>query len=152
MPKTCGGHCCERFVLQESPEDLKIEYETWLRCGHPGVFYTSDMRGVAVVQEVRMDIHLVYPMVVYLGKYDWAPCDPPRKQDRMMHHYTCKHYDRDTKLCTIYENRPLMCRNYPNGHACRYPGCKLPGNTKKLREEDRSIVERSGSIPCHSSK
>jgi Fe-S-cluster containining protein len=40
------------------------------------------------------------------------------------HVYTCRHFDDRTRLCTIYEERPEMCRDYPYGRngGCEY-GC-----------------------------
>jgi Fe-S-cluster containining protein len=28
-------------------------------------------------------------------------------------YFRCRHFDRETRRCTDYENRPLMCREYP---------------------------------------
>lgn len=37
--------------------------------------------------------------------------------------FTCKHWDGATRLCTIYERRPQMCRDYPEpGKVCRFCG------------------------------
>ena len=36
-------------------------------------------------------------------------------------HYSCKHWDTETRLCRIYEQRPQMCRDYPE------PGSKVCG-------------------------
>jgi Fe-S-cluster containining protein len=38
------------------------------------------------------------------------------------HLYTCRHFDDATRLCTIYEQRPEMCRDYPYacGGGCEY--------------------------------
>ncbi len=36
--------------------------------------------------------------------------------------YTCKYWDETTHLCTNYENRPDMCRNYPAHGLCQF-GC-----------------------------
>jgi Fe-S-cluster containining protein len=27
--------------------------------------------------------------------------------------YACRHYDRETRLCTDFENRPPLCRDFP---------------------------------------
>lgn len=45
--------------------------------------------------------------------------------------YTCTHFDPDTGLCTIYDGRPAMCRDYPSygrpGDACYMCGyCQTP--------------------------
>jgi Fe-S-cluster containining protein len=28
-------------------------------------------------------------------------------------YFRCRHFDRETRRCTDYENRPAMCRDYP---------------------------------------
>lgn len=38
------------------------------------------------------------------------------------HHFTCRHWDEDTRLCGIYEDRPAMCRKFPYGKPCPF-GC-----------------------------
>jgi Fe-S-cluster containining protein len=32
--------------------------------------------------------------------------------------YTCRHWDPQTKLCTVYDERPAMCRDYPYDGRC----------------------------------
>lgn len=34
--------------------------------------------------------------------------------------YACKHLDRATKRCTVYEIRPQMCRDYPGDAPCKW--------------------------------
>jgi Fe-S-cluster containining protein len=146
-PKTCGGACCRRFILQASPEELKMQYEAWLLSGHHGDFNYETKRirrglGDRGHVNISPEIYLLYPMLGYLGYHDWDPCNPKKHHSIKSHHYTCKHHDSKTGLCTIYEFRPFMCRNYPNGHSCPFPGCKLPGNAKKRREESRQLVPK----------
>ena len=44
------------------------------------------------------------------------------------HHYTCRHWDEETRLCTDYENRPPMCSNFPYGREDGCPfGCSHKG-------------------------
>jgi uncharacterized protein len=33
---------------------------------------------------------------------------------------TCMFFDQTERRCTIYEGRPAVCRNYPNGSTCGY--------------------------------
>lgn len=40
-------------------------------------------------------------------------------------YYRCAHWDEETRLCRIYEDRPRMCRDFPgydDGAVCEY-GC-----------------------------
>lgn len=39
-------------------------------------------------------------------------------------YFTCRHWDELTRLCTAYEDRPTMCRDYPYGGACQH-GCSF---------------------------
>jgi len=36
--------------------------------------------------------------------------------------YACRHWDEETRLCSIYDRRPMICRDFPYGDPCRY-GC-----------------------------
>lgn len=36
--------------------------------------------------------------------------------------YSCTHWQRETRLCTIYDQRPRMCSNYPYDSVCRHCG------------------------------
>lgn len=138
--KSCGGACCRRFIIQSSPEELKKEYEAWLRNPGPGHFQFETMEGRTAEKYVHAEIYLIYPMLIYLGRCEANAYAPNKKTPgQFSHHYTCKHHDAKTGLCTIYEYRPFMCRHYPNGRPCPYPNCKLPGNEKKKREEARML-------------
>jgi len=149
-PKGCGGACCKRFILPYSPEQLEEQYRAWLVGSRNGTgFPVLQKRGTIPEDKgfglprnyneehiaVDPEIYLLYPMLVYLGEHHFEPCRPRKRTKAKAHHYTCKHWDQKTKLCTIYEHRPLMCRRFPNGEACPYPGCQLPGNTKKLKQQ-----------------
>ncbi len=76
---------------------------------------------------IIQDIHLIYPMVKYLGEFDAASApvkmmDLLHPQDKH-HYYTCKHFDTEGRNCTIYDDRPSMCREYPYEHRCKYEAC-----------------------------
>lgn len=148
--KTCGGACCKRFILPYSPEEIEEQYRAWIvgggyRGSHPVLQKrgnTPDERKQCLpryyqedVVPIDPEVYLVYPMLIYLGYCNFEPCRPRTKTKQRAHHYTCKHFDKKTGLCTIYEHRPLMCRRYPNDEACLYRGCKLPGNKKKLAKQ-----------------
>lgn len=42
--------------------------------------------------------------------------------------WTCRHWDTETRLCTVYESRPGMCRDYPYGAACG--GCSYQSSAE----------------------
>jgi Fe-S-cluster containining protein len=37
--------------------------------------------------------------------------------------YACRHWDTVTRLCTVYDARPWLCRDYPYTMACHHTGC-----------------------------
>ncbi len=44
--------------------------------------------------------------------------------------YTCRHWDEETRLCTVYEDRPQMCREYPYAGRCQHDcNCKFTAPT-----------------------
>lgn len=44
------------------------------------------------------------------------------REEEIGRHYTCVHWDEETRLCTDYEGRPGMCRHFPYGKRCCF-GC-----------------------------
>jgi len=100
------------FALDYSPEELAHAYVQW-RYGE-----TSMDSG----RSVPADIHLIAPMVRYIGLLDEDPNDCATEFEGSRHFYRCTHWDAETGLCQIYEFRPLMCRTYPDDNRCDH-GC-----------------------------
>lgn len=132
----CTGHCCQNFHLPLSPDDLDRGYAQWKSGGKQ-----ITMSG-ATPPPVWQDIHLIAPMVVWLGPDATRPKQiNPRDSillgevDPAGHRYRCKHFDANEKLCTIYEIRPAMCRNYPGGKPCNYASCTW--KKRKAKKETR---------------
>ena len=110
--KRCGT-CCSDVRLAESPDVLKKAYDYW--------------RQMSSVDPKFSEIYLIYPMLTF--KYE-------NQQEDLPYHYACKHFSRDSNglgLCTIYEIRPRMCRDFPY-----YEGLRL------APEEKQSPYERCG--------
>jgi Fe-S-cluster containining protein len=52
----------------------------------------------------------------------------PANWDGQKQHYRCGHYEQDIDgqgVCTIYEDRPAMCANFPYGPETWNETCKL---------------------------
>lgn len=114
--RRCTGHCCERFTLPFSPEEMRERYDEALAYAH----------GEPPSRPMLIDIEVLYPMLIHLGEHGWSPqtgepFDP--EGITTFHHYTCRNFDTETRNCRIYERRPEMCSLYPYGQACRYEGC-----------------------------
>lgn len=132
----CTGHCCKDFSLPFSPMELKHQAELAKR--GKGRFFPEEILKVA-------------DMVVFLFQ-NWSNSQDGRglKKGRgskspfngPQYHYTCRHFDRATGNCMNYENRPLMCQNFPYGRDCRYRGC-----TRRCEQEvaEKAIEEKECS-------
>lgn len=104
----CSGHCCQNITIKGlSKDDLRAAYLAWLNDA------TTFMSSQGVMP-VMQDIFILYPMLFPVGM------DADGK-----HVFSCKHFDEKTRLCTIYEIRPTMCRRYPNNNPCRIGGCTM---------------------------
>lgn len=125
----CSGHCCADFTIPYSPEEIKRRYAHWKR-GETKLLFKSAPRDLE--DPIVNDIDLIYPMLIYLGHYASpskefvnAPIVEPS------HHYTCKHYDKKTHNCTIYDIRPGMCSEYPYASTCNYSACTWTDRKQK---------------------
>lgn len=100
----CTGHCCRKFFLPFTPDQLKAEHEkaiAWDVGGLDRVFPRYD----------PVEMLKVAPMVIPISEANGG------------YHYTCKHFDGETGNCRDYENRPKMCSDYPYGSACTFSEC-----------------------------
>lgn len=60
--------------------------------------------------------------------------------------YMCNKWDEDTGLCTIYDERPEMCKDYPYARGCAHQGCgyESPGFIiEKYKESEVSELAPS---------
>jgi len=108
MADKCMGHCCMDVGLFNSPDELESLYQ---RC-----LYST---------RKPLNIDLTYPMLTFYKKDRCHPSLGDVSAD--VYHYTCKHFDSETKLCTIYDIRPQMCRDYPENNKCDNPKCEWKG-------------------------
>lgn len=142
MGERCTGHCCQEFYLPYSPEELADAYKAWSGSGGKPIAMAKDKP-----KPILVDIHLITPMVVHLGfKLQEQPCVNPTdevllgKPEVAGNYYRCKHFDAESKNCTIYDIRPAMCRNYPYAEKCNYGGCQWTAQkAKKLTEEELKV-------------
>jgi Fe-S-cluster containining protein len=118
-PKTCGGYCCERFQI---PNRNYGWYENEEK--------TYSLEGLKRIvgdgTTCRPEDKQILEMVIYLGYSDVngnGDRDPTKS-----HWFTCKNFDTVTRLCKIYETRPIMCRSYNEScrQACGYTKCQMP--------------------------
>lgn len=87
MSDRCTGHCCRKFNMYVTIQDLKDDLAKAPNGKHDPI-------------ECAKLIEMLIPLGVN------APVEG--------YFYTCKHLDTVTGDCTNYANRPLMCRDYPS--------------------------------------
>jgi len=74
---------------------------------------------------IKKDIHLIYPMLEYRGYWQTGINGEVEGEGfGWAHHYTCKHLDRESGVCTIYDIRPHICKTFPDEGDCPYKNCK----------------------------
>lgn len=100
----CTGHCCKKFPLPCTPEELKENYRAWVN-SEP-----QDKNG----REMIAEIWLIAPMVRKIAERDIGA------------YYTCAHHQPNGD-CAIYDIRPRMCSEYPYGNPCEHidKGCTM---------------------------
>lgn len=97
----CTGHCCRKFPLPYSLEEL------------------NEGKSRETGRPLEPDWPFIADMVILLGEGKYG-------DGRKSYLYTCRHLDTVTGDCTVYEQRPRMCRDYPYGNECPIDGCTAP--------------------------
>lgn len=112
------GKCCRNFVLPYSIHQLKRAYQAWYS-------HEKEYKWRGEVKSLPKDIHIVYPMAIPLFDGKKQKYEPANNNfiKKGTYHYTCKHFDKKTSNCTIYECRPNVCLGYPYGEVCKYKKC-----------------------------
>lgn len=134
----CSGNCCERFNLPYSPE----EFERKLKEHRSGRIHLQD-------------IEVIQPLLVYLGMSD-IYCTGEQMRGGETHFYTCKHYDKETHNCGIYDKRPRMCSEFPYPDSrtgslrgvCPYPQCTRKTEREQGPEEFVEFGAAIGELPA----
>lgn len=89
----CGGHCCTSFALNRAPADVGALY----------VVTKARQAAGEDLTDFERDLLYIAEMVIRVDEDDEAF---PR--------YTCRHFRADVGLCGAYDQRPRMCRDYPD--------------------------------------
>jgi Fe-S-cluster containining protein len=102
----CDGRCCASFTL---PKDAIERFQNGAN-GDDAPFILDMLIPLTRRQQVARVKRLGYGTVARNPR-DKAP-------------FTCRHWDEKTRLCTVYEQRPGMCRDFPYGRPCEHEGCE----------------------------
>jgi Fe-S-cluster containining protein len=141
----CSGKCCAVFNFPVTPEQLLQRSE-----GREGPYpdedrFLADML-VKLTPEEAMERGLRHEVDPPTGfdLREWSEHTGPL--------YTCRHWDEETRLCTVYDQRPRMCRDYPYAGRCQHDcECKFtqPDNvrTQFAAQRVRNAVRAAESNP-----
>jgi Fe-S-cluster containining protein len=89
----CGGACCRRFPLSSSPAQMGEKYLELIAWRESG----------GAMEPWMLDRIMISEMVIPLAEEsDEQPL------------YACRHLHDASGLCTVYEARPAMCRDFPS--------------------------------------
>lgn len=89
---SCDGSCCAAFCLSGSLDQVRN-----------GRVVDGDIVGF-MLRPVSTD-EATARLHKFAGRTNQA--EPTRQ------YYKCIYWDEDTRLCTAYDNRPAMCKEYP---------------------------------------
>lgn len=108
----CTGHCCRHFFIPYSYEELQEMLDP--------------TKTISRCEDCEIIARMVIPVEPPMDLVEDLGILPNAKQ----HCYTCRHLLPNND-CLIYAARPKMCRDYPYGTKCKYPGCTYTGIGKK---------------------
>ncbi len=132
MSDTCGGSCCALFYQSRTPE----EWEALIESGD-----ANDEQAFVAA----MLIPLTDAGARYRSNHFGDGTMDKRHPDADLgdgHWYTCTHWDEDTRLCGVYEQRPAMCSDYPYDH----DQCDLSASCSYTADE--GVQQRWRAIRC----
>jgi len=128
----CTGHCCKNFTMPDTPRRYEQDYRTYLNWAADQTKPEPDFK----------DIHIIGPMLIHLGHgfYDKKNSVFVPDKEQGGHYYTCRHFDVPSGNCLIHDVRPAMCRDFPYGGPCPFPGC-----TRKV-EDAKEDKKAEGNV------
>ena len=114
----CTGVCCSRFPIG----GIRTHEEVFSMLANNGI-HGKLPDGEA--QKIRSMLIVIPPDEIH--DYDT---------------YTCKHWNKETMRCIDYENRPLMCVEYPYGRLCEHCGGGIPPSDAEPISTSSILLER----------
>lgn len=159
----CNGSCCENFSFPFSKDQLKMMIDNY-ESEVPLEIKPKRLILPSATGHTKEELQFIHDMVILIEETDFDAQTNTKiqisqdgwrwnKSEIRLNYsveedeyenlisvkaltYTCKHYDKETTLCTQYENRPPVCRNF--GACCEYKGC---GFKDKKRLQDLAWSE-----------
>jgi Fe-S-cluster containining protein len=114
---SCTGACCVAFPISKSPDEMVGMSH------HPG----SALEAFTI-------LGMLQPLTVEETRERAARFGLDKEPDDEIKYYSCRHWDEETRLCSIYDERPWMCRVYPDSEGCEH-GCDCKGTPMDLTND-----------------
>lgn len=117
--RTCDGRCCSLFTFTTDLKEIADRVAD-------GTSYDpeDDLKLLALLKPITIcEAQERAARFGVEGDYK-AALDAGYEQPNG--YYTCRAWDEETRLCTVYDERPVMCKGYPYGdgrvcsHGCDY--------------------------------
>ena len=111
---SCDGSCCAVFYFPSSPDEIRQKLDAGINYNDGDGEYLADMLIPLTLEEAQERAEkfgIRPPSYETHGRLGWNENTPL---------YTCKHWDEETRLCSAYEDRPKMCRDFPYGQICEH--------------------------------
>lgn len=119
----CIGACCAAFTLGGGMDSYeRLRSGTVQESHEPGMVRLKDILVPLTAEEAASRIAAAGSLIVLNDEAK----------------FTCNRWDAETKRCTVYEQRPHMCRGYPYGRKCEH-GCPETGESSR--------VSQNGNLP-----
>lgn len=113
----CTGKCCAVFNWQASLEEMAERVEKWR--SHPNT--SQQMHDDVMISAMLIPL-TAEEAVERAEQFDVTPPEGMTLESwaALGKTYTCKHWNPITMLCGAYEDRPMMCRDYPYDKPCQH--------------------------------
>lgn len=112
---TCPGYCCAAFHWPATITEMRARDQA----GYMDGAQIRDMLIPLSPKQAKERYERFSGRKVPRGVFAW---------NNRGHHFTCKNWDEESRLCKVYETRPQMCKGYPYGNVCEH-GCGFKGGT-----------------------
>lgn len=118
----CLGACCAALRLYESLDELR---ERARKHRERDIEFLVNMLIPLTAQEAEERSRR------FGGVVRADPDDPS-------YYYACRHWDEETRLCTVWPERPRMCAAYPYGEPCTLgDGCRCRSDFPPLKAAEK---------------
>ena len=125
MTGSCDGRCCAVFTTSSRLADLIADPSA-----HQDGDYLLDML-IPLTLEQACERETMFGI----------PLSSPFSE-----RFTCRHWDEGTRLCTAYESRPAMCRDYPVGECAHGCGCVRAADPGKAKDAVERLMSAAGAL------